>query len=221
MTLTLVALGGIVILVGGPWHLAAMLIATSVSPAVGVAAIVAGVTWEGWHHRRRSGHTASASSVIRALALDMGAGRTLREALLASPDGRIDATVRRMCDVGAPLEDVGRVLGDRLGVEAQSLVGAIALSDATGSALAQSLDAIADQMELEETLERDRRVATSQARFSALVVGVVPLAAALLVVLIRGVPEPGGAPIIIPMLVGATLMVIGSGIVLSMSRRVA
>ncbi len=221
MILTLIALGGAVILMGGPWHLAVILIAASVSPAAGVAALVAGAAWEWWLHRRRSGHTASASSVIRALALDMGAGRTLREALLASPDRRIDARVRRLCDVGAPLEDVGRALGDRLGMDAQSLVGAISLSDATGSALAGSLDAIADQMELEEALERDRRVATSQARFSALVVGVVPLAAALLIVLIKGVPEPGGAPIIIPMIVGATLMVIGSGVVLSMSRRVA
>ncbi|HSJ70193.1 MAG TPA: type II secretion system F family protein [Acidimicrobiia bacterium] len=221
MTLTLIALGAAVIVTGGPWPLAAILIAASVSPATGVAAIAAGVMWEAWRHRRHHRHGASASSVIRALALDMGAGRSLREALLESPDGRIDATIRRLCDVGAPLEDVGRVLGDRLGVEAQSLVGAIALSDATGSALAESLDAIADQMELEETLERDRRVATSQARFSALVVGVVPLAVAILVVLIRGVPEPGGAQIIVPMAVGATLMVIGSGIVLSMSRRVA
>lgn len=221
MTLTLVALGVAVIAMGGPWHLAAILVATSVSPAAGVAAIVAGATWEASRHWRRPGHTASPSAVIRALALDMGAGLTLREALLASPDRRIDATIRRLCDVGASLEDVGRVLGDRLGVDGRSLVGAIALSESTGSALAESLDAIADQMELAETLERDRRVATSQARFSALVVGVVPLAVAIVVVLVRGVPEPGGAPIILPMLVGATLMVVGSGIVLSMSRRVA
>ncbi len=221
MTVTLVALGGIIILIAGPWHVAAVLIAASISPVLGVTAIAAAATWEVWHHRQRSVGTASPASVVRALALDMGAGRTLREALLASPDGRIDATIRRLCDVGAPLEDVGRVLGDRLGVEPESLEGAIALSDATGSALAQSLDAIADRMELDEAFERERRVATSQARFSALVVGVVPLAAALLIVVVRGIPEPGGAPIVIPMLTGAALMVIGSAIVLSMSRRVA
>ena len=66
---------------------------------------------------------------------------------------------------------------------------------------------------------RKRRSALAQVRFSAWVVGVAPLVLTLLVVLTRGIPQPRGAIIVIPMVVGFVLQVTGTATVFVLSGR--
>jgi hypothetical protein len=54
---------------------------------------------------------------------------------------------------------------------------------------------------------------------SAWVVGVAPLALTGLLVIIKGIPEPGGASVVIPMVIGGSLQVVGTAIVLVVSGR--
>ena len=61
----------------------------------------------------------------------------------------------------------------------------------------------------------------AQVRFSAWVVGVAPLALTVLVVGANGIPEPGGAAVVIPMAVGAFLQISGTVLVFVISGRVA
>jgi Flp pilus assembly protein TadB len=68
---------------------------------------------------------------------------------------------------------------------------------------------------------REIRVATAQSRFSAVVVGVVPVLLAIVLVSVRGVPEPGGPAVVIPMILGAVSMLVGSAVVFVMASRAA
>jgi hypothetical protein len=56
---------------------------------------------------------------------------------------------------------------------------------------------------------------------SAWVVGIAPLALTGLILVTQGIPEPGGAPVVIPMVIGAGLQLAGTSIVFVVSGKAA
>lgn len=217
--ITIVAIGALIVVLGGPLWILPVAGAITVAPALGwlVLAVLGSVVVI----RRLRARTASSVSVsrfLRNVAAELASGRTLVQTLTVSDDARVDPTVRRLCAVGSDGATIADALAPGLGRHARTFGAAVALSEVSGGPLASTLEMVADQASIDEASERERRVATSQARFSALVVGVVPLAIALLVVALRGVPEPGGPLIVVPMVAGGALMVAGGGVVVWMSR---
>lgn len=130
------------------------------------------------------------------LAAALEGGRSLRGGL-AGLSGQIEAPARRELErVAAELaagERTAAVLERlRLRVRSQRLdvvAAAIAIQSRAGGDLARLLRDIAASSKEQEELERDARAATAQARFTGLVVAIMPLAAALLVELV----SPGAA----------------------------
>lgn len=218
MTVTIVAVGCLLLLVGAPWWVPASAIALALSPVAGLAVGLAALVTEVIRTRRSVRPPSPVSRIVRGFADELGTGHTLHQVVRWSPSPAVGSEARRLAFVGAPAGSIADALGSVLGRHATTFRSAVVLSEQSGGSLARALHELADEVEQDEAADGDRRVASSQARFSALVVGVVPLAIAALVVGLRGVPEPGGAVIVVPMTVGAVLMIAGSAVVGWMSR---
>lgn len=91
------------------------------------------------------------------------------------------------------------------------------MAESVGSSIVDACQVLAEEAEASRIHHGEARISTAQARFSALVVGVVPLATAGLLLLFRGIPEPGGAVVVLPMALGTLLMVAGTGLVVFLS----
>ena len=128
--------------------------------------------------------------------------------LLALADGTL-------CTKDLRLEGQGGTTITRLDPDTFELIGEpLELPEGSMGRIAADVDAATQAA-------RDRRVALAQIRLSAVVVGVVPLVLAVAAVAVRGVPEPGGPIVVVPMAVGASLMLAGSVIVLVATRSTA
>ena len=218
MILSAVVVAGLLLVAGVPrWAVAGVIIAAIVPLAVVVVLVPVAIVVVAIRARRRV-ELPPVSGFVRGVADDLAGGRTFVQAVAASGDPSVDDRIRRLCSVGVDGPTVAAALGDRLGGHAEAVRAAVALSEQSGGSLARALHGVADRVGLDETADRERRVAVSQARFSAIVVGVAPLVIAGLVVVTRGVPEPGGALTIVPMVAGAVLMLGGSATVAWMSR---
>ncbi len=218
MATTVIVVSVLVWIMGGPVWLVGVAALVALSPTLGLAAVILGIIVTVMRARWDRDRTQDpASQALRSLADEMGAGRTFAHALLAVGEPIADRSVRRLVHVGADASTLAQAAGRSLGPRQSTFVAAVALSEVAGSSLADHLHHMADVAEVDESIERDRRVASAQARFSAIVVGVVPLVVAGAVVLLRGIPEPGGAPVVIPMAAGASLLLTGSVAVAWMS----
>ncbi len=149
------------------------------------------------------------------------AGATLRQAVLGSTSTLVDAPVRRFCTAGAPMEEVGRLLRSRLPGSGEQFSIVATLSETTGASVGPALRVLTNEADDTEKRSREQRVSVAQAKYSALVVGIVPLVAAVGLIAIRGIPDPGGALIVVPMVVGGAMMAVGSGIVFTFANRAA
>lgn len=216
----LLVVAGIAVVAGAPWFLWASLVGFAISPLLGVLAIAVPIG-SGLSRRIRGRSDVGNDEVgfLRNLAGSMAAGATMREAVAGGGPRFVDARVRRLCEVGAPMRDVARSLAPRLRDTGGAFEVVADLSEDVGASIAEACHVLAEQAEARQRERGETRVATAQARFSAVVVGVVPLALATLMVLVRGVPEPGGAPVIVPMVAGGVLMVTGTFLVVGASRR--
>jgi precorrin isomerase len=119
------------------------------------------------------------------------------------------------------MAEVGAVFGSELPVNGARLASLCAMSELTGAPVGDAMKAAAERSERSAASRRKRRSALAQVRFSAWVVGVAPLVLTLLVVLTRGIPQPRGAIIVIPMVVGFVLQVTGTATVFVLSGRAA
>ena len=119
------------------------------------------------------------------------------------------------------MDAVGARLRERLPLTGTSVAAVLAVSDITGAGIVAALHTLVALAESAGADARALRVASAQAKFSAIVVGIAPLAVASLFVLARGVPEPGGGWVVGPMIAGATLMVAGAAAVAVMAGRAA
>ncbi len=213
------AIAAVLVFVGAPRSAIVVAVAMIVSPLVAMGAAVFVVAARWISGRRPISTTLDAASLYRELAAAVASGSDLRSAVRLANSPAVSAETRRLCSLGAPMRHVARSMEGALGETGPEFVAIAAVSETVGSALSGTLGLLASQCDQREQAVRDARVATAQSRFSALVVGVVPLVIAASIVAVNGVPDPAGPEVVIPMVGGALLMAAGSAIVLLVSRK--
>ena len=137
--------------------------------------------------RYRRGVEAGAAGIALALADALGGGHSIRGAVgeaavgLGGPPGQELRRVARELALGAPTESALEAMRARVrshGID--TIVAACLLQRRSGGDLARLLRDCARALEDQERLERDARAATAQARFTGLIVVMLPLGGALL-----------------------------------------
>lgn len=161
-------------------------------PFAGTAAAVVAPWALGWVVRRRRRRyraelAAAAPAVARAVADALAAGHAVSRALAEaarSVDGAAAAELRAVASavvLGQPLEGAIERLRVRAGARAyDTLVAAILLQRDAGGDLVGLLRELARAQEAAARAAGDARAATAQARFTGLVVGILPAGAAVL-----------------------------------------
>jgi tight adherence protein B len=161
-------------------------------PSIAALAAVAGPFTIGrvlsaGRERYRSAAGAGAARLATALADALGGGHSVRGAIAAvapALEGPVGAELRRVAlelELGARTEDALEALRARVrshGIDA--VVAALLLQRASGGDLARLLRDCALALEEEARVEADARAATAQARFTGLIVVLLPLGGALL-----------------------------------------
>ncbi len=165
---------GLALAAGGPWAILALLRARR----------------RRWREAVRRGAPLAARAIADALA----GGHSLRGSIAAAaadggvpgPAGSELAVAARELALGAPTEEALERLRARAGGGPwDPLVAAMLLQRQAGGDLAGLLRGTAAALEEADRLERDARAATAQARFTGLLVSILPLGAAALAELAR------------------------------------
>jgi tight adherence protein B len=160
-------LPGMVVAAGGPWLVARVLAAA--------------------RERYRRGVEAGAGGIALALSDALGGGHSIRGAVaeaaagLAGPPGQELRRVAGELALGAPTDVALEAMRSRVrshGID--TIVAACLLQRRSGGDLARLLRDSARALEDQERLERDARAATAQARFTGLIVVMMPLGGGLL-----------------------------------------
>ena len=161
-------------------------------PVAGIAGAVGGPVALGrvlraGRERYRAAAGAGAAALATALADALAGGHSVRGAIAAAApgvEGPAGAELRRVASelaLGARTEDALEALRGRLrshGID--TVVAALLLQRASGGDLARLLRDCARSLEEEARVEADARAATAQARFTGLIVVLLPLGGALL-----------------------------------------
>jgi Flp pilus assembly protein TadB len=204
---------------GVPWIALGALALIAVAPIPGVILLALVSVGHTVVARSKRATANTETALLRSLAASVTAGLTLREAIATSSADLVSLRARRLCVAGASMAEVGAVFGSELPVNGARLASLCAMSELTGAPVGDAMKAAAERSERSAASRRKRRSALAQVRFSAWVVGVAPLVLTLLVVLTRGIPQPRGAIIVIPMVVGFVLQVTGTATVFVLSGR--
>ncbi len=212
---------GIGILVGAPVPIVGAVGLVAVSPIYGSIGLVAAAAFYGWRKRVKRTSASSEVALLRSLAGVVSAGGTLRHAISTSTSPLVTADARRLCATGASVAHIGDAMKTKMPTNGRQFAAMCAMSERTGSSVAPSLAAFADRAKAQELRDAKKRSSLAQIRFSAWVVGVAPLALTALIVAVRGIPEPRGAVVVIPMVVGAALQITGTALVFAISSRAA
>ena len=130
------------------------------------------------------------ATYFRALSAELRAGASLRgaigEARHRVPTLPLRAAVRR-AEAGMPMGEIADAVEAQVPVNGRWAAAAFRLSDWSGARVAETFEGLAARAAASAELARERKAATAQARLSALVVGVAPVAfAALVLVTGRG-----------------------------------
>jgi tight adherence protein B len=163
----------------------ALLAGTSVGavPLVGVAVSAS---------RRRRRFVAGLPDLMRLLAGTLRAGFPLSQAVASASaelDGPMGEEMRRVAresSLGRPLPDALVSLGDRMGSEDIAWVGmAIEIQQQSGGNLADVLDQVARSVTDRQRLDREVRALTAEGRLSAIVLGILPPALAVVIAVVN------------------------------------
>ncbi len=165
------------------------------------------------HRRSAANSVTTEADLLRDLSGRVSAGAPIRSAIADAAVEGVSARAARIAALGRPMAEVGQALSGELPINGAAFRGVCSFSEQSGAAISAALSILAERADEATEFARQRRVALAQVKLSAVVVGVVPLAASLLFLLLKGVPEPGGAAIVVPMLMGATLQLVGTAIV--------
>lgn len=203
---------------GVPWSVVAAVAALWIDTRLGLAIAAVWVARQVTRRRTAERHP-DTPALLRRLAASIEAGATLRSAIADAPPPLVDERTRRLCRVGVPIGEVAASLGSHLPEVSDALPVVAEVSEASGGSVAGAVRALAAVAEDARRHRREIRVATAQSRFSAVVVGIVPVLLAAVMLAVRGVPEPGGAAVVIPMAAGAMAMLAGSVTVFVMASR--
>jgi len=182
-----------------------------------VAAAACASVFVRWRSRRVS--AGYEGDLLRQLSGRVAAGATIRSAIAdASIDG-IPVRAARLAALGQPMERVGNACVPSLPTNGAAFRGICSFSEHTGAAISSALAVLAEQADEASEHARQRKVSLAQAKLSAVVVGVVPIAVSLTLIVARGVPDPGGAVIVLPMIAGVCLQLLGTAIVFRVASR--
>ena len=206
---------------GLPWWTILVAGATAVAPVRGTVAVVGVAMVLESVRRRRSNTAIDEVGLLRRIASSVAAGATLRQAIVLADVDQPYPVVGRLCRAGAPMADVGAAMKPMLPVSGQRFASLCAMSELTGAPVGDAVRSCADRAARDVANRRKLRASLAQVRLSAWVVGVAPLAMTGVVVATQGIPEPGGAIIVLPMVAGFILEIVGMGIVLMLSQRAA
>ena len=127
--------------------------------------------------RRRTSSADIEATFLRALTAELRGGSSLRLAL-ADAATRVPLDLEpaaRLAKAGMPMDLVANELSNRLAHNAVAVGAAFELSAWSGARTAAVFEGLADRATEVAELEREKAVATAQARFSAWVVGLAPL----------------------------------------------
>lgn len=215
---TIIAIG---FLVGAPLPILAAVGVVAVAPVYGSVALVVAAAFYGWRKYTDKTSASSEVALLRSLAGAVAAGGTLRQAITTSTSPLVSSAARRLCTTGASIAHIGDAMKPTMPTNGRQFAAMCAMSEHTGSSVASSLAAFAERAKAAELRDTKKRSSLAQIRFSAWVVGVAPLALTALVIAVRGIPEPRGAVVMIPMVVGATLQITGTALVFVISARAA
>jgi hypothetical protein len=202
-----------------PWIVVGSIVLIAVAPVPGVVILALATTGHHLLARSKTRRSDTETTLLRGLAASVGAGLTLRQAIVTAPDQSVSGATRRLCLAGASMAEVGAALGSELALNGRRLASLCAMSELTGAPFGGVLTAAAERSARMEQSVRNRRSSLAQVRFSAWVVGIAPLVLTGLVVLTQGIPEPRGAVILVPMVVGVVLQVTGTAVVFLISGR--
>jgi tight adherence protein B len=129
---------------------------------------------------------------MRLLAGTLRAGFPLSQAVASASaelDGPMGEEMRRVAresSLGRPLPDALVSLGDRMGSEDIAWVGmAIEIQQQSGGNLADVLDQVARSVTDRQRLDREVRALTAEGRLSAIVLGILPPALAVVIAVVN------------------------------------
>jgi len=186
--------------------------------AMGTVLVGVGLT----AHRNRLGPDAEAA-YLQGVAGELRAGSSLRYALSAASSRsfglRLDRAVR-LAAAGQPLRLVADALEGTMPRLGALTASAVRTAGATGGRAADVFDALALLAAEEVALVRERRAATAQARFSAWIVGGIPVVYLLYAALAGklAVLQSTGSVGRALLVVGSLLLVAGVGLMWGMLR---
>jgi len=184
---------------------------------VGVAAV--GIATFVVHRKQRRSQNLDEAGFLRMIATSVSAGSSLRSAIRSGDPLVVTARTRRLCDAGVSMAKIGRSLQPVLEHNGSTFAAVCSLSERTGSALAPTLHVLADRAADVADLNRHRRVATAQARFSAVIVGLAPLAVTVGLIALRGVPGDGNPIAVVSIVLGSMMQVAGVAVVFVLASR--
>lgn len=127
----------------------------------------------------------------------------------------------RLAAAGAPMPDVCGELADRLPVNGRQLGAAIEMATRSGGRLVPVVARLIESSQQRAEMKREHRLASVQARLSALVVGSAPLAFTGLLMVVGVVPAPwrAGGVLAAVVVVGIGLELIGLAVVVAILKR--
>jgi Flp pilus assembly protein TadB len=150
---------------------------------------------------------ADAAAYFDAVAGELRRGAALRQALaIAAPQTRL----ARLAATGQPMELVAAEVQTMFTLDDELAAAGIQLAGRSGAPAAVLFSRLAERLRAGEQLARDRRTLTAQARLSAAVIGLLPVApAAIMAASSRGrlFLEPGPTRLVV--LFGFALQVLG------------
>ena len=217
MLLAILVGGGI--LVGMPVVVVAGVLVASLLPmplafvgvtAIGTASIVA-------RRRASAGSGRGEGDLLRQFSARISAGATIRSTIQDPTIESVPGYARRLATLGVPMAEVAEALTVVFPLNGQAFQAICAFSEHTGAGISAALAVLAERADDASELARERKVTLAQVKLSAVVVGLVPVAASIGLVALRGVPEPGGAVIVVPMIIGIAMQILGTGIVFAVA----
>ncbi len=203
--------------VGVPPLVVAAGVVLAVNVPVGLAALVVAAFVE-----RRAGRRAAKideAAFLRSVATAVSAGSTLRSAIRSGDPAVVAERTRRLCDAGVSMAKVGESLKGSLAHNGVTFAAVCSLSETTGSALSPTLHVLSQRAADGAAIRRHRGVATAQARFSAVIVGLAPLAVTVGLVATRGMPADGDPVAAWSVVFGSLLQIVGLAVVFAMASR--
>lgn len=171
------------------------------------------------HRRKLRSELIDEAGFLRTIATSVSAGSTLRSAIRSGDRQIVTSRTRRLCDAGVSMAKVGRSLQPSLVHNGSTFAAVCSLSERTGSMLAPTLHVLADRAADVADLDRHRSVATAQARFSAMIVGLAPLAVTGGLIVMRGLPGDGSPIAVASIALGSAMQVVGVAVVFFLASR--